>query len=148
MRLTLRVSLQVPYFAEVYRRSGYDAVLGHGGEGPAYDGGGAEYTIGAPRAKLFRRDEAKVNDLDSLKTLLRYANYSDPYSKNASGFVDYGAAICMRGDLRDGDTGGTPRATSLSPHLPLSSHRAVVFLIRRSTAFLTLPPSFRCGRLL
>jgi hypothetical protein len=34
-----------------------------------------------------------------------YANYSDPYSTGADGKVDYGAAICMRGDLAHGGTG-------------------------------------------
>lgn len=73
-------------------------------DGPAYDGGGAEYTIGAPRARLFRRDQGKVVDMDTYKELLRYANYSDPYSVS-DGKVDYGAAICMRGDLNDNGKG-------------------------------------------
>ena len=48
-------SYNVPFYAEVYQRSGYaDAFDDDGKIGPAYDGGGAEYTLGAPRAKLFR----------------------------------------------------------------------------------------------
>lgn len=48
----------------------------------------------------------EVVDLASFKELLRYANYSDPYSVDAHGEVDYGAAICMRGDLGKNGTSG------------------------------------------
>ena len=102
-------SYNVPFYAEVYSRSGYPEMMDglEPGAAPAYDGGGNEYTIGAPRAKLFRRDQGKVVDMHSYKELLRYANYSDPYSINpADGTVDYGAAICMRGDLGHGGNGG------------------------------------------
>ncbi len=37
--------------------------------------------------------------MSSLKRLMRYANYSDPLSTDETGKVDFGAAICMRGDL-------------------------------------------------
>lgn len=36
---------------------------------------------------------------------MRYANYSDPYARNASGSVDYSAAVCMRGDMMSGGHG-------------------------------------------
>lgn len=50
--------------------------------------------------------KGKVVDMESYKQLLRYANYSDPYAINPSdGSVDYGAAICMRGDLGHGGAG-------------------------------------------
>lgn len=106
-------SYNVPFYAEVYRRSGYAAAFdGEEGAdpsspstGPAYDGGGAEYTIGAPRAKLMRELHGRVVDRASFETFMRYANYSDPYSVGADGKVDFGAAICMRGDLEDGGRG-------------------------------------------
>jgi len=83
-------SYNVPFYPEVYKRSGYtDDRLGPYGS----------YEL-APRAKIFRRDQASVVDMDSLKRLMRYANYSDPYARNEeTGDVDYAAAICMRGDL-------------------------------------------------
>ena len=49
----------------------------------------------APRAKIFRRDVGAVNDLDSLKKIMRYNGWpDDSYSGgNPNG------AICSRGDL-------------------------------------------------
>ena len=120
-------SYNVPYYAEVYNRSGYKqlfdddddsaaaAILGAAGTpsppppmtAPGYDGGGSEYTIGAPRSKIFRRDEGKVVDLQSFKNILRYANYTDPYAISAeTGKVNYGCALCMRGDLGGNGTAG------------------------------------------
>merc|ERR1711871_1150701 len=122
-------SYNVPFYAEVYKTSGYPALdrlrraerdgfdsvnslTTSGNDGDLYDGGGPEYTIGAPRSKLFRRDEGKVVDLESFRTLLRYANYSDPYAIGPDGSVSSGAALCMRGDLgkdgkfNDGGAGG------------------------------------------
>lgn len=82
-------SYNVPYFPEVYKRSGYnDGRLGPDGQ----------YQL-APRAKIFRRDENKVVDMDSFKRLMRYANYSDPYARKEDGEVDYFAAVCFRGDF-------------------------------------------------
>ncbi|CAF90435.1 unnamed protein product, partial [Tetraodon nigroviridis] len=49
-----------------------------------------------PRAKIFRRDQADVEDLDSLKHIMRFNDYkADPYSKG-----DPCKSICCRGDLR------------------------------------------------
>merc|ERR1712151_829013 len=88
-------SYNVPYYPDVYRQSGYtDDRLGPDGD----------YQL-APRAKIFRRDNTKVVDMESFKRLMRYANYSDPYAHDESGNVDYGAAICMRGDLADAGNG-------------------------------------------
>lgn len=99
-------SYNVPFYAEVYKRSGYPEYLdGPNVAGPFYNGGGAEYEIGAPRAKFFRRDVGQVRDMTSYKEFMRYANYSDPYAIS-NGAVDYGAAICMRGDLGHNNTGG------------------------------------------
>ena len=114
-------SYNVPYYAEVYNRSGYRQLFDDAASRvptnqiaesnlptqPGYDGGGSEYTIGAPRSKIFRRDEGRVVDLQSFKDILRYANYSDPYAVDPkTGRVDYGCALCMRGDLGGNGTGG------------------------------------------
>jgi hypothetical protein len=105
-------SYNVPYYAEVYERSGYKELFSKepfskpSAAVALYDGGGDEYTIGAPRAKLFRRDNGKVTNLQDFKDILRYANYSDPYAIDSSGKVNYGAALCMRGDLESGGQGG------------------------------------------
>ncbi len=101
-------SYNVPFYAEVYRRSGYADAFDapSGGAGPTYDGSGLEYTIGAPRSKIFRRDHGKVDSMAAYKEFMRYANYSDPYARADDGSVNYGAAICMRGDLRSGGSGG------------------------------------------
>lgn len=82
-------SYNVPYYREIYRRSGYaDHDLGPDGS----------YQL-APRAKIFRRDQAQVTDIRTLKQIMRYANYSDPYAQKSDGSVDYSAAVCMRGDM-------------------------------------------------
>ena len=68
-------------------KSGYPAVVAK--EGPR-----ASYQL-APRAKIFRRDQATVVDMDSFKKIMRYNNFEhDPY---AEGNPDN--AICARGDL-------------------------------------------------
>mmetsp|Transcript_30716 Transcript_30716/g.80404 ORF Transcript_30716/g.80404 Transcript_30716/m.80404 type:complete len:565 (+) Transcript_30716:27-1721(+) len=102
-------SYNVPFYGEVYSRSGYSAHLdraaGRDNAGIITNGLGPEYQIGAPRSQIFRRDQGKVVDMTSFKELLRYANYSDPIAVS-NGHVDYGAALCMRGDLSDGGKGG------------------------------------------
>ena len=57
-------SYNVPFFEEVYTRSGYpDFVKKHGVE--------FSYQL-APRAKIFRRDEGLVKDMQSMKKIMRY----------------------------------------------------------------------------
>jgi len=95
LRLGYWPSYNVPFYPEVYTRSGYtDSRLGPYGS----------YEL-APRAKIFRRDQSSVVDMDTFKRLMRYANYSDPYAMDEAGHVDYAAAICMRGDFASGGTG-------------------------------------------
>ncbi|KAL4240707.1 Phospholipase B-like 1 [Mactra antiquata] len=81
-------SYNVPFFEKVYNRSGYpDYVKKHGSD--------FSYQL-APRAKIFRRDQGKVADMDSMKKIMRYNDYKeDPYSEG-----DSCNAICCRGDLR------------------------------------------------
>uniref|UniRef100_A0A0K0EJG8 Phospholipase B-like n=1 Tax=Strongyloides stercoralis TaxID=6248 RepID=A0A0K0EJG8_STRER len=59
----------------------------------------------APRAKIFARDHHKVTDLDSLKTLMRYNDYThEEFSKcNCTPPYSAEAAISARGDLNPKD---------------------------------------------
>lgn len=82
-------SFNVPYFTEIYNRSGYLDLDQREGLLP-----GSQYQL-APRAQIFRRDADTVVDLSSFKRILRSNDYlNDPYSKK-SPFN----AICSRGDL-------------------------------------------------
>jgi len=80
-------SYNVPYFKEIYERSGYpEFVKKHGID--------FSYQM-CPRAKIFRRDQNKVVDFESFKDIMRYNNYKeDPYSNG-----NPGDSICARYDL-------------------------------------------------
>ena len=83
-------SYNVPYFPEVYKRSGYDREDVQRGLGDD-----ASYEL-APRAKIFRRDQATVTDMTTFKRIMRYNNYlKDPYSLD-DGKPDAADAICVR----------------------------------------------------
>ncbi|XP_059142725.1 phospholipase B-like [Physella acuta] len=80
-------SYNIPFFEEIYDTSGYPDYVDKHGLDYSYDL--------APRAKIFRRDQGKVNDLNSMKDIMRENDYkNDPYS----GGLPTGA-ICARGDL-------------------------------------------------
>ncbi|XP_030834697.1 phospholipase B-like 1 [Strongylocentrotus purpuratus] len=80
-------SYNVPFYEEIYNISGYLEY--------AYKGGAdISYQL-APRAKIFRRDQGKVVDMESFKKIMRFNDYkNDPYSEG-----DPSKSICMRGDL-------------------------------------------------
>ncbi|KAL3967401.1 Rho GTPase-activating protein 20 [Sarotherodon galilaeus] len=81
-------SYNIPFHAEIYNLSGYSVMWKRYGEDFSYDL--------CPRAKILRRDQAKVSDLSSLKRMMRYNNYKkDPYSKGHPC-----KTICCRNDLR------------------------------------------------
>ncbi|KAL0983974.1 hypothetical protein UPYG_G00135420 [Umbra pygmaea] len=81
-------SYNVPFHAEIYNRSGYGVMWRKHGEDFSYDL--------CPRAKIFRRDQAGVTDLASLKHIMRYNNYKkEPYSQGHPC-----KTICCRNDLR------------------------------------------------
>lgn len=95
-------SYNLPYFSNVYNVSGNLAMY-------VQEGNFFSYTNYA-RAKIFRRNNTDVVDVDSMKALMRYNNYKvDPFSiiSNCSGATDnkcnppYSAmlAIASRGDL-------------------------------------------------
>ncbi|XP_022070200.1 phospholipase B-like 1 [Acanthochromis polyacanthus] len=81
-------SYNIPFHVDIYNLSGYSVMWKRYGEDFSYDL--------CPRAKILRRDQAKVSDLSSLKLLMRYNNYKrDPYSKGHPC-----KTICCRNDLR------------------------------------------------
>ncbi|KAG7460046.1 hypothetical protein MATL_G00217170 [Megalops atlanticus] len=82
-------SYNVPFHSKIYNLSGYGEMWEEHGEDFSYDL--------CPRAKIFRRDQANVTDLASLKHIMRYNNYkNDPYAKG-----DPCKTICCRNDLRE-----------------------------------------------
>uniref|UniRef100_A0A8D0DI50 Phospholipase B-like n=1 Tax=Sander lucioperca TaxID=283035 RepID=A0A8D0DI50_SANLU len=81
-------SYNIPFHVEIYNLSGYGVMWKRYGQDFSYDL--------CPRAKILRRDQAKVSDLGSLKFIMRYNNYKrDPYSKGHPC-----KTICCRNDLR------------------------------------------------
>ncbi|GBG25254.1 Phospholipase B [Hondaea fermentalgiana] len=84
-------SFNVPFYPEIYEGSGYPSVA-------AKQGNYFTYELTA-RAKIFRRDHNTVEDLDSLKAILRSNDYlHDPFSLD-DGTPNPMYAICSRGDL-------------------------------------------------
>ncbi|KAI4586350.1 hypothetical protein R6Z07M_005176 [Ovis aries] len=80
-------SYNIPFHEKVYNWSGYPILVKKLGLDYSYDL--------APRAKIFRRDQGKVTDMESMKYIMRYNNYKeDPYSKG-----DPCNTICCREDL-------------------------------------------------
>lgn len=101
-------SYNIPYFPEVYNRSGYPrfkaqlaarqaALLdtdSRQAQALASAANSLSYQL-APRAKISRRDQGSVSDLASLKAFMRSNSFaSDPFS-GGSAF----GAICGRGDV-------------------------------------------------
>ncbi|XP_039991895.1 phospholipase B-like 1 [Xiphias gladius] len=81
-------SYNIPFHVEIYNLSGYGVMWKRYGVDFSYDL--------CPRAKILRRDQAKVSNLNSLKYIMRYNNYKrDPYSKGHPC-----KTICCRNDLR------------------------------------------------
>lgn len=64
-------SYNVPFFEKVYNLSGYPAFA-------AKHGTDFTYQL-APRAKIFRRDQASVKDMDSMKRIMRYNGRSNHF---------------------------------------------------------------------
>lgn len=82
-------SYNVPYFKDIYAQSGYGAVDAKAGH--------ALYTEyqQAPRAKIFRRDQSSVNDVEGMQHMMRFNQFqTDPYADQ-----DPWGAIAARGDL-------------------------------------------------
>ncbi|XP_053113152.1 phospholipase B-like 1 isoform X2 [Hemicordylus capensis] len=80
-------SYNVPFHENIYNTSGYAAYVKSHGLDYSYEM--------APRAKIFRRDQGKVTDMESMKYIMRYNNYrKDPYTRN-----NPCNTICCRADL-------------------------------------------------
>jgi hypothetical protein len=70
-------SYNVPFFKDIYKLSGYPAVVQLYGTDESYDL--------APRAKIFRRDITNVTSLDSFKYLMQYNDYQhDVFSEGSA----------------------------------------------------------------
>ncbi|XP_066489945.1 phospholipase B-like 1 [Tiliqua scincoides] len=80
-------SYNVPFHENIYNLSGYNIFVKKHGLDFSYEL--------APRAKIFRRDQGKVIDMMTMKSIMRYNNYKkDPYAR-----YDPCNTICCRGDL-------------------------------------------------
>ncbi|XP_004713854.1 phospholipase B-like 1 [Echinops telfairi] len=80
-------SYNIPFHEKIYSWSGYPLLVKKLGLDYSYEM--------APRAKIFRRDQGKVTDMESMKYILRYNRYKeDPYSRG-----DPCNTICCRQDL-------------------------------------------------
>ncbi|KAI6660986.1 hypothetical protein LOD99_13709 [Oopsacas minuta] len=67
-------SYNIPFFAEVYNRSGTPKMADKHGDWFTHEG--------HPRAKIFKRDQGSVKDVTSLLKLMRYNDFmNDPFSK-------------------------------------------------------------------
>ena len=86
-------SYNIPYLQKISELSGFNV------KGNINNWWRWGYT---PRARMFQRDQAKVNDTDSLRALMRYNDYQhDEFSRCACKPFPYTAeaAISTRGDL-------------------------------------------------
>ncbi|KNC83961.1 hypothetical protein SARC_03825 [Sphaeroforma arctica JP610] len=84
-------SYNVPYFPEIYEKSGWS---------DKYEKGGDEWSHEkCPRANIFRQQQSSVTDMDSMKRMLRYNDYeNDPLSLGQPG-----NAVAGRWDLAKGE---------------------------------------------
>ncbi|KAF7248903.1 Phospholipase B [Varanus komodoensis] len=80
-------SYNIPFHENIYNLSGYAEYVKKYGLDFSYEM--------APRAKIFRRDQGNVTDIESMKYIMRYNNYKkDPYARH-----NPCNTICCRADL-------------------------------------------------
>ncbi|XP_033098666.1 putative phospholipase B-like 2 [Anneissia japonica] len=87
-------SYNIPYFEEIFNTSGCRENVEKYGDWFTYDK--------SPRANIFRRDQVKVKDMESMIRLMRYNNFkSDPFSRCEKCDPPYSGenAIAARSDL-------------------------------------------------
>ncbi|KAL4431400.1 hypothetical protein ABPG75_006656 [Micractinium tetrahymenae] len=90
-------SFNVPYFPEIYNRSGYPDFISRVEKHGQHFGRTTHWLSyqNSPRARIFRRDQASIRDLEGIKRVLRSNRWkTDPLSEGHPI-----AAICGRGDL-------------------------------------------------
>ena len=93
-------SYNTPYIKQIRKMSGYDNILIEKPE--LYDS--IDYS-GCTRAKIFRKYQGGVNDINSYKKLMRFDDYiNEPLAKN-----DPGNVIAERADLYNKTESTTPR---------------------------------------
>ncbi|KAM6436702.1 phospholipase B-like 1 [Liasis olivaceus] len=81
-------SYNIPFHKVIYNMSGYTEYVQKYGLDFSYEM--------APRAKIFRRDQGKVTDMEAMKYIMRYNNYKkDPYARH-----NPCNTICCREDLK------------------------------------------------
>jgi len=84
-------SYNVPYFDQIYNISGYGTLDQKAGL--TYR---STYDL-CPRAKIFRRDHPKIQNINGIKSLLRFNDFNnDPFSEKEAW-----DSICSRGDLSE-----------------------------------------------
>ncbi|XP_022373191.1 putative phospholipase B-like 2 isoform X2 [Enhydra lutris kenyoni] len=91
---TYWASYNLPYFESVFNASGMQALVAQYGDWFSYDG--------SPRARIFRRNQSLVHDLDSMLRLMRYNDFlHDPLSlcKACNPQANAENAISARSDL-------------------------------------------------
>ena len=67
-------SYNTPYFKDVFNNSGGPAMVAKFGDWFSYEK--------TPRAQIFKRDQGKIRDIDSMTKMMRYNNYrKDPLSR-------------------------------------------------------------------
>lgn len=117
-------SYNVPFHDNIYNMSGYNTLVKKLGLDFSYEL--------APRAKIFRRDQGTVTNMQTMKAIMRYNNYKkDPYAKH-----NPCSTICCRQDLSP---------TSPSPSGCYDSKVADITLAAKFTAFAISGPPVEEG---
>ncbi|XP_006170029.1 LOW QUALITY PROTEIN: phospholipase B-like 1 [Tupaia chinensis] len=117
-------SYNIPFHDKIYNWSGYPLLVQKLGLDFSYDL--------APRAKIFRRDQGKVTDMESMKYIMRYNNYKkDRYSKG-----DPCNTICCREDLN---------SPNPSPGGCYDTKVADIYLASQYTAYAISGPTVQDG---
>ncbi|KNC83869.1 hypothetical protein SARC_03894 [Sphaeroforma arctica JP610] len=87
-------SYNVPYFPEMYEKSGWSA---------KYEKGGDEWSHEkCPRANIFRQQQSSVTDMSFMKRRLRYNDYENNLLSLGQRYV-YGNDVARRWDLAQGN---------------------------------------------
>jgi hypothetical protein len=103
-------SYNVPYFPEVFKKSGYPQMV---------DKFGDWFTFSSnPRARIFARDQGAVEDLDSMMKLMRYNDYQNDKLSRCNCTPPYSAenAISSRCDLNPANGTYPFKALGHRPH--------------------------------